>query len=398
MKRAVVAGLNMAGVHCHDLELAPVPVSRYYVRTRHSDGGITLRTAPHDPQALSITFVDRDGTDLEEGTLRKVERTYYREEFRRAYAGEVGELHYPPRATEYYAEGLLANIDAKAIREGRLKLVVDYAFGATSYVLPGVLGRLDCEVLAVNSIVDESRAVLSLEEVARHQARLADLVTVSGSDLGVLFDTVGERLFLVDDAGRICDSMVTLLLATDMYCRRGSGAVALPVTTSREVARLAERSGVRVRWTKAGTHALMGEAVAGRVGFAGAPDGSLIFPDLTPAPDGMLALAKLLEHIATTGQRLSELIDPLPEVHVAHEPVPCPWEQKGAVMREVMEQASGDRVELVDGVKVYRGADWVLVLPDPEHPLVHVWAEAGSTSGAGGLVGTQVQAIRTLIG
>ena len=66
-----MAGLNMSGVHCHDLELTPVPVTRYYVRTRHSQGGIAIRTAPHDPQAITITFIDDDGTDLDAGRQRQ---------------------------------------------------------------------------------------------------------------------------------------------------------------------------------------------------------------------------------------------------------------------------------------------------------------------------------------
>ncbi len=396
MKRAVVAGLNMSGIHCHDLELTPTPVTRYYIRTRHSHGGIALRTSPSDPQSLEVTFVDPDGKDLDEGKQRKIERTYYREEFRRAYAGELGELHYPPRAFEYYTEGLLAQIDVDEIRRSRLKLVVDYALGATAQVLPGILGRLGCEVLAVNAVVDESRSVVSLDEIAQHQARLADLVTVSGSDLGAMFDPVGERLYLVDDSGRVCDAQATLLLAIAMLSGDG-GAVALPVAASREAARLATDNGLEVRWTKASMAALMDVAGSGEVRFAGDPQGALIFPELLPSPDGMMSLAKILEHRARTGDPLSELIGRLPKPTVVHEPVSCPWEMKGTVMRQMVEQASGDHVELLDGVKIYHGEDWVLVLPDPEQPLVHVWAEADSESKARALAGTQVRLIRNLI-
>jgi mannose-1-phosphate guanylyltransferase/phosphomannomutase len=394
MKRAAMAGLNMSGVHCHDLELTPVPVARYYVRTRHSHGGIAIRTAPHDPQALTITFIDGEGTDLDAGAQRKVERTFYREEVRRAYPGEIGELHYPPRAWEYYTEGLLASIDAESVRNASLKLVCDYGFGATGLVLPGFFGRLDCEVLAVNSIVDETRGVLSEEQLAEHQARLADLVTVSGSDLGALFDPVGERLFIVDDNGTMLDGVAMLLLAVAMV---DAGSIALPVTASREIARIAEQRGLKIRWTKASPAALMEAAASGEVGFAGSPDGGLIFPEFLPAPDAMTSLAKILEFRAHSEQPLSSLIEPLPPVFVSHQVVPCPWEQKGAVMRGVVERASGDRVELIDGVKVYHGDDWVLVLPDPEQPLVHVWAESDSTAKARALAGTQTRAIRTLI-
>jgi mannose-1-phosphate guanylyltransferase/phosphomannomutase len=280
------------------------------------------------------------------------------------------------------------------VRNSQLKLVVDYGFGATGLVLPGFFGRLDCEVLAVNAIVDETRAVLAEEQLAEHQARLADLVTVSGSDVGALFDPVGERLLIVDDNGTMLDGTAMLLLAVAML---DSGTIALPVTASREVARIAREKGLHVRWTKTSPAALMEAAASGDVDFAGSPDGALIFPDFLPAPDAMASLAKILDFRARAAEPLSSLIAPLPQVHVVHEPVSCPWEQKGAVMREVLERAAGDRTELVDGVKIFHGSDWVLVLPDPEQPLVHVWAEGDSDAKARALAGTQTRVIRNLI-
>jgi mannose-1-phosphate guanylyltransferase/phosphomannomutase len=138
-------------------------------------------------------------------------------------------------------------------------------------------------------------------------------------------------------------------------------------------------------------------ATWGDVRLAGSPDGALIFPDFLPAPDAMTSLAKILEFRAHAGRPLSSIIEPMPQVFVVSEPVACPWEQKGAVMREVLERASGDRTELVDGVKIYHGTDWVLVLPDPEQPAVHVWAEADSDAKARALAGTQTRVIRNLI-
>ena len=37
---------------------------------------------------------------------------------------------------------------------------------------------------------------------------------------------------------------------------------------------------------------------------------------------------------------------------------------------------------LVDGVKVLEDDGWALVLPDPEEPLTHVWAEGPSDAQA----------------
>jgi mannose-1-phosphate guanylyltransferase/phosphomannomutase len=67
-------------------------------------------------------------------------------------------------------------------------------------------------------------------------------------------------------------------------------------------------------------------------------------------------------------------------------------------MREVVERAAGDRVELIDGVKIFHGDDWVLVLPDPEQPVVHVWAESDTDAKTRALAGTQERLIRNLVG
>jgi mannose-1-phosphate guanylyltransferase/phosphomannomutase len=65
-------------------------------------------------------------------------------------------------------------------------------------------------------------------------------------------------------------------------------------------------------------------------------------------------------------------------VHFAHDTVDTPWEEKGMLMRRLVEVVKDDDVLLVDGVKVLRGQAWALVLPDPEEPLTHVWAEGDS--------------------
>src|SRR5438876_6751330 len=79
LKRAVMVGLNAAGVNVDDLEVAPVPVTRFQVRTERTQGGITVRLAADDPQQVVIRFFDANGTDIGESIQRKVERLFYRE-------------------------------------------------------------------------------------------------------------------------------------------------------------------------------------------------------------------------------------------------------------------------------------------------------------------------------
>jgi mannose-1-phosphate guanylyltransferase/phosphomannomutase len=52
---------------------------------------------------------------------------------------------------------------------------------------------------------------------------------------------------------------------------------------------------------------------------------------------------------------------------------------------------------LVDGVKVLRDEGWILVLPDPEDPVTHVWAEGPSDREAKALVQEYTRRIRHMI-
>jgi mannose-1-phosphate guanylyltransferase / phosphomannomutase len=84
-------------------------------------------------------------------------------------------------------------------------------------------------------------------------------------------------------------------------------------------------------------------------------------------------------------------------VHVAHETVATPWEQKGLLMRSLVENIRDKELVLVDGVKVCDGDMWALVLPDPEKPLTHVWAEGPSSRDARTIAQQYVRQIRQSI-
>ena len=74
LKRAMMAGLNAAGVNVDDLEVASVPVTRFLVAASDAVAGVTVRLAPDDPQSVVIRFFDNEGIDITEDTQRKIER------------------------------------------------------------------------------------------------------------------------------------------------------------------------------------------------------------------------------------------------------------------------------------------------------------------------------------
>ena len=149
--------------------------------------------------------------------------------------------------------------------------------------------------------------------------------------------------------------------------------------------------------TKLANASLMETAAMEQVAFAGASDGGCIWPDFLPAFDAAVTLAKLLDLLAAVDRPLSAICARLPSTHIAHETIVTPWERKGTVMREIVERVGTRGVELIDGVKVIDDDKWVLVIPDPEDALTHVWAEANSDPEARRYAQEYVQRIRHIL-
>src|SRR5699024_4290506 len=138
-------------------------------------GGIALRTSPGDPQGVDIIFLDERGADLSRSAQRKLERVFSRQEFRRAFPGEIAELILPSRVVENYAQELLRCVDTSGVREAELKVVLDCAGGTASLVLPSLLGRLGIDALTVNNRLDEASPAETLAVHMRDLERLGDL-------------------------------------------------------------------------------------------------------------------------------------------------------------------------------------------------------------------------------
>ncbi len=375
MKRALIAGLNSTGVTCHDLELMPTPITRFVVRSEQASGGVSVRTSPRDPEVVDIRLFDQDGADLPVDVQRKIDQVFFREDYRRPGPHRLGELEFPPHAIERYVAGLFRELDVGAIRRRASKVVVDYAFGPASLTGPSILGRLGCDVLALNAFTDETRPVLTSEASKPLIERLASHVRNSGSDLGVLLEPGGEVAHVVDDAGRPLGHEKTFLALLQHQVTKKSGQVAVPVSAPSLCETIAEQAGSTVYWTATGLPALMGRAKHPGTVFAGTLDGTLIFPDFLPAPDAIMTFCKSLELIAGANRPLSAVVDELPEVLIATRSVHTPSEHKGTVMRKVASAPGRGRLVLFDGVKIVYPEGWVLVVPSPDEPACTVWAE-----------------------
>jgi mannose-1-phosphate guanylyltransferase/phosphomannomutase len=381
LKRAFMIGCNAAGVHVEDLEVATVPVTRHHIRSAGNQGGVTVRLARDDPEAVVIRFFDEDGLDLAEGGQRKVERLYHREDFRRVLASQIGDIDFPSRAVEKYTKDMIGAVDLSAARAANMKLVLDVSYGSASFVMPNLLAKLDADVLVVNPYALTSGMMLVDLDV--HARQVGDLVRASGAHLGAVVDADGERIVIIDDAGTVLSADQALLALLRLVVEtRQDVAVALPVGVTRWAESICAESGVPVVFTKMSSADVIDVAASEQVAFAAGQSGAFVWPEILPAYDAAATLVELVSMLSLTSQPLSKIVDGLPKVFIVHEAVMTPWEQKGMVMRTLVEQLEGQDLVLIDGVKVPAEDGWVLVLPDPDDPVTHVWAEGPSEARA----------------
>jgi mannose-1-phosphate guanylyltransferase/phosphomannomutase len=388
LDRALMSGMLAAGVNVYDLRLQPIPVTRYVTKALKAAGGLHVRRSPIEKKIQDIKFFDESGLDLATKKEKAIENLFYREDFRRAESEQVGEISFPARGIDHYLEGFFHSVDQPAIRERRFKIVVDYAFGSATGVFPSLLGKLGAEVVSLNAFVDETKMTRSAEEFQAALKQLGSIVPTLNADFGVMLDAGAQKIFISDEKGTLVGGDQAVVLFTLLHALAVPGAkVAVPVTATRAVEEVAAKHGATV--TRCGTtYRSMMEAADKGASFVGEERGGFIFGQFFPAFDAMMATVKLMEYLAAAKQPLSELLKQVPKIQLLRSEAPCPWEKKGQVMRNLMEEAdmAGSKAELIDGVKLHTGKSWVLILPDGDKPYFHVDAEADTEREAQALV------------
>lgn len=383
IKQAFMAGLNSTGINCRDLEHFPTPVNRATIISEHLAGGIDIRLSAVDSQTEEINFIDPNGMDIKEDIQSEIEKYFYRGDFRRAFYNEMGDVIFNPRTVESYVNNLLDQIDAEAIANERLKVVIDYEFGRATQVAPQILGKLGLGIIALNAFSGEGKAALNRDDLERMWRQVSTSVRALKADLGVLIDSSAERLTLIDEKGQRVSQSQALVLMTKLFCEQNPGArLVMPLSVTNVIDDLAQQNDCEVKRVRISPAALMEATQQDNVTFAGAEGGGYIFPQFLPAYDGIMSLCKLIEILAKIKKPISTLVASLPKYHVVHRQEFCPWEKKGIVMRQIVEMAKNKKHEMIDGIKIHHRGGWGLLLPDPVEPVCHIYSEGQSQNQA----------------
>lgn len=400
ISRVMVSGLISVGVEVQNLESMSLPISRYYVKTQRASGLVHVRVSQREPEKVTIEFFDSEGVAITKAMERKIESTFFKEDFPRVQPADVGHIGFPSRVREYYMDEFLHHIKGQVFEEDKVpfcivpgsnytrvtkagaiatqapKVVIDYAMAETGVILPDLLGQVGIETVVLNSSIRNTPP--RQEERIAMRKQLADVVRALNAELGVQIGRNGEQMTLVDETGQIIRGELLLAVVADIILRDKPGrSIVVPVNASSAIERIAGRYNCKVVRCKASeteigsTTAKLKDAVLG-----GSANGCFIFPEFQNGYDGMFAVGQVLEHLTYQGRSLHQAVSELPQLIYQVDSVHCPWERKGRVMRLLVEKHHDRPMELLDGVKIQtRPEHWILVLPDAVEPLVHVYAD-----------------------
>jgi mannose-1-phosphate guanylyltransferase/phosphomannomutase len=421
ISRTMVSGLVSVGIEVQNLESMSLPISRHYVKTQRAAGLVHVRVSQREIEKITIEFFDSQGVAITKSMERKIESTFFKEDFPRCSPADVGSISFPSRVREYYVDEFLNHVKGQVFEEDKVpfcivpgtnytrvtktgnlathapKAVIDYAMAETGVLLPDLLGQLGIETVVLNSSIRNTPP--KQEERITMRKQLADVVKALNADLGVQIGRNGEQMTLVDETGQVIRGELLLATVADIILRDKPGrSIVVPVNSSSIVERIASRYNCKVVRCKASeteigsTTARLEEAVVG-----GSANGCFIFPEFQNGYDAMFAVGQVLEHLTYQGRTLHQAVTDLPPLYYQVDSVHCPWERKGRVMRLLVEKHHDRPMELLDGVKIQTRPDhWVLILPDAVEPLVHVYADGADLQQTSSDLNEYTQMVRYL--
>jgi len=375
----LISGLLSGGCDVKRLGIAPTPIVSFAVRRLNAKAGVMITASHNPPEYNGLKFWDSSGMAYSPQLEDEIEGIYFGKRMKRVSWDRIGGVGEVEVLESYVGEA------AAAVRlKRKYNVVIDCGNGAGSLVTPYLLRRLGCKVTTLNSHTDGFFPGRGLEPSPENLGELCSVVKSIGADLGLAHDGDADRIAAVDELGRVAQADKLLgLVAVHQVGRKGD-VVVTTVDASSVVDDSVSEVGGKVVRTRVGDMSVATAVKEHRAVFGGEPSGAWIFPDISLAPDGPLAAIKILELLDSTGKKLSELLDALPEYLTAREKVACPNERKARTMEKLEARLKKEfsgvvRTLTVDGIRLELKDGWVLVRPSGTEPYIRVTAE-GKTS------------------
>lgn len=376
---------------------SPTPLIMFYVMKHDFPYGMMV-TASHNPAIYNgIKVFTAGGRDANEEQTLDIEKAIaavspedvkemdYDEAVK---AGLVKEI-YP---LNEYLDNIIAAVNMEAIRDKGLKVILDPLYGVSETSLSTILHTARCEVITIH---DRHDTLFGGKLPAPNAATLRPLqnaVIDNKGDIGIATDGDADRIGVIDDTGRFLhpNDILVLLYYYLVKYKGWEGPVVRNIATTHMLDKVAERFGQKCYEVPVGFKHISSKMNATGAIIGGESSGGLTVRGHINGKDGIYAAALLVEMIAVTGKKLSDIYKEIEaecgSIFMEERDYKFNQEKKDKMHKLLMEDKQipelpfeVEKVSYLDGSKVYfKNGGWVVGRFSGTEPLIRVFCEMPS--------------------
>ncbi|MCR4694302.1 MAG: phosphoglucomutase/phosphomannomutase family protein [Pseudobutyrivibrio sp.] len=372
----------------------PTPLVMYYVMEHRMDYGMMI-TASHNPAIYNgIKVFTKGGRDANEETtidlekyMAKVDENSIKTmEYDKAKELGLIEEIYP---LNDYIDAILDAVDVQAIRKAGLRVAIDPMYGVSETSLKTILMTTRCEVFTIH---DRHDTLFGGKLPAPNSSTLKSLqnaVLDNGCDIGLATDGDADRIGIIDDKGRFLhpNDILVLLYYYLVKFKGWNGPVVRNLTTTHMLDKVADQFGQKCYEVPVGFKWVSSKMSETDAIIGGESSGGLTVKGHIHGKDGIYAAALLVEMLALTGKKLSqiykEIEDEVGSIYMEERDFKFSQEKKESINKVLMEEKQIpsfdqeiEKVSYMDGCKVYfKNGGWISARFSGTEPLLRIYSE-----------------------
>lgn len=305
----IAEGLAWAGVDVIDIGMNLVGTFYWAQHYLKRPGGVYVSASHNPPEFNGFKFANGYSETLVSESIQQLRKMVEDEDYEQGKTpGSVSEQDIRPD----YTADLLKRLPI----DKKFKVVVDASCATAGDIAPELLRKAGCEVVEYNTKVDSSFplgvADPTKEKIAK---RVSKEVLEAGADIGFTYDADGDRIGVVDELGNIIwnDVLVALFAADVLRDHPGSKIMYNTLCSKVVEDTIIAKGGEPFMW-RTGHSFLKKKNQEVKAAFIGELSGHFFFSaDFYNHDDGLYSTLRLLRYLASTGQKLSEVIASLPQ-------------------------------------------------------------------------------------
>ena len=373
---------------------SPTPLIMFYVMKHEFPYGMMV-TASHNPAVDNgIKVFTAGGRDADEVQTKDIE-----EYIRKADGEPIGEMEYEKALSlgliqeiyplNEYLDNIISAVNMDAIRTKGLRVVLDPLYGVSETSLATILHTARCELTVIHDRHDTLFGGKLPAPNAVTLRPLQNAVIDYRADIGIATDGDADRIGVIDDTGRFLhpNDILVLLYYYLVNYKGWEGPVVRNIATTHMLDKVAERFGQKCYEVPVGFKHISAKMNEVDATIGGESSGGLTVRGHINGKDGIYAAALLVEMIAVTGKKLSEIYKEIEEecgsIFMEERDYKFNQEKKDAMHKLLMVEKKIpelpfeiDRVSYLDGSKVYfKNGGWVIGRFSGTEPLIRVFCE-----------------------